>query len=97
MTENTTTPDHTAARPTWIGRCVAAAQALQSGARMRRLRADWLRQCKDRYMRAGCTDEVAAEFAVTCAEGQAAIYGTDPARWDPPAEAADEDMSYWGD
>lgn len=97
MTENTTTAEHTATRPTWISRCAAAARALICGEQMQKRRAAWMEECKDRYIWAGCTVEAAREFAVGLAEQQVEIYGQDAGQWETPADAVAEDMSYWGD
>ena len=61
-------------------------------------RTTWIGQCADRYINwAGCPADTALEFATACAEQQAEEHGPNPAEWEPPADAADEDMSYWGD
>lgn len=73
-TNTNTTPDHTAARTTWVEQCAA------------------------RFIFRGGLDAAGAkDFAEACAEQQTEEHGPAPAEWDPPADVADEDMSYWGD
>lgn len=61
-------------------------------------RATWVKQCAERFVtRAGLGAKRALSSAEACAEQQAEEHGTNPAEWEQPAAAADEDMSYWGD
>lgn len=58
----------------------------------------WMRECAQRLMDKGELDHAsAAACAVECARHQQDMHGRNPARWDKPTDAADEEMSYWAD
>lgn len=78
----------TAAPPAW--------GAAHRGDTMTRDR--WMRECAQRLIdRGGLDDAAAAANAAECARHQQEMNGRSPARWDKPADAADEEMSYWTD
>ncbi|WP_416406558.1 hypothetical protein RCH27_08870 [Paracidovorax citrulli] len=63
-------------------------------------RTTWVEQCAERFVtRAGLNAETDARFAKAsaeaCADQQAEEHGPNPSEWEPPADAADEEMSYW--
>lgn len=58
---------------------------------MSTIKEDWLRRCAQRYIdMSGIDEDEAKEYAEACWESR-----LDDA--DSPEDAADEDMSYWGD
>lgn len=59
-------------------------------------RESWITACADRYVSAGGADRNSAMyFAEACADSQESMHGPFNKEWDSPADAADEDMSYW--
>lgn len=61
-------------------------------------REQWERECAQQFIDVGGLETgEAAAFARACANEQATEDGPDPANWVSPAEAAEIDMSYWGD
>lgn len=61
-------------------------------------RDQWLRRCAQRFIdRGGLDTGEAAACAEECARTQLDENGRNPAGWDKPEDAADEEMSYWTD
>ena len=59
-------------------------------------RDQWLTKCAQRLIdRGGLDAGDAAANAIECAKLQTDDNGTNPAKWDAPADAADEEMSHW--
>jgi hypothetical protein len=59
-------------------------------------RDQWIKTCAQRFIdRGGLDIGEAAAYAEECARQQKDEHGIDPAAWDAPAVAADDDMSYW--
>lgn len=61
-------------------------------------RDEWLRQCAQRFIdRSDADHGEAAAYALACAEAEQEANGRDVLNWSAPADAADDEMSYWDD
>lgn len=61
-------------------------------------RDQWLQQCAQRFMdRSDADAGSAAAYAKECAAAEQQAHGSEPRNWTAPADAADEEMSYWDD
>lgn len=59
-------------------------------------REEWVSACAARYLEvSGIDTESADYFAKVCAEQEQDANGPYGPEWESPADAADEDMSYW--
>ena len=73
---------------------VAVLQHCQDRAAVWRYRQDWIERYVDHMKGVGIEEPFARQCAEAAAEMESQFADSD---WDDPADAADDEMSYWGD
>ena len=60
-------------------------------------REQWTEQCASRFIECGVSKNDARQIAESLAESHVEFEGDEIANWRRPRDAANDEMSYWGD